>query len=528
MNTTSPTEKAAAAHSRTHNSMRNSAVAMTYFIVMLILEFFSRKVFLAHLGEDILGLNSTATNLLQALNLAELGIGAAIGFSLYKPLADGDHRQISAIMSLQGRLYRRIAIAVGCGALLLMGFFPMIFAGITLPLWYAYASFGVMLWSALLSYFVNYRQVLLTADQKDYRVCLSYRSAMIVKTLTQMWAVSRLADGYVWWLILEGLFAAVGAWAVDLAVRRTFPHVKPSSESFSSLRRRFPEIEQKVKQVFFHKIAGFALEHGTPLVIYAFGSLAAVTAYINYYIIIRGGERMMSALFDSITPGIGNLVTEGDQSKIRSVYAELFSARFYLSTILVATIYFLAHPFVILWIGRGYLLPQSTLALMCAVMFIGLTRFTTDSFRYAFGLFSDTGAPVVETISSLTLSALLGSRYGLNGILAGIIITQMAVIVVWKPYYLISRRMAGFGAAYTRLFISHLVAGTIAATAIGLTLSHTDAGIRLTEIASQSTAGFIVAAATTSTATALLLAAIMASCFKPFRQFAGRILRHRS
>ncbi|MDE5719887.1 MAG: hypothetical protein K2I34_03840, partial [Paramuribaculum sp.] len=138
------------------------------------------------------------------------------------------------------------------------------------------------------------------------------------------------------------------------------------------------------------------------------------------------------------------------------------------------------------------------------------------------------GAPVVETISSLTLSALLGSRYGLNGILAGIIITQMAVIVVWKPYYLISRRMAGFGAAYTRLFISHLVAGTIAATAIGLTLSHTDAGIRLTEIASQSTAGFIVAAATTSTATALLLAAIMASCFKPFRQFAGRILRHRS
>ena len=59
--------------------------------------------------------------------------------------------------------------------------------------------------------------------------------------------------------------------------------------------------------MFFHKIAGFALEHGTPLVIYAFGSLAAVTAYINYYIIIRGGERMMAALFDPVTPGIGNL-----------------------------------------------------------------------------------------------------------------------------------------------------------------------------------------------------------------------------
>ena len=68
--------------SRTHNSVRNSAVASAYFIVMLTLEFFSRKVFLAHLGADILGLNSTASNLLQALNIAELGIGAAIGFSL--------------------------------------------------------------------------------------------------------------------------------------------------------------------------------------------------------------------------------------------------------------------------------------------------------------------------------------------------------------------------------------------------------------------------------------------------------------
>ncbi len=117
----------------------------------------------------------------------------------------------------------RIALAVGCGAIVLMGFFPVIFSDITLPLWYAYASFGVMLWSALLSYFVNYRQVLLTADQKDYRICLSYRSAMIAKTITQMWVVSRLTDGYIWWLILEGVFAAVGAWVVDLAVRRTFP-----------------------------------------------------------------------------------------------------------------------------------------------------------------------------------------------------------------------------------------------------------------------------------------------------------------
>lgn len=513
--------------SRTGKSMRNSAIAMIYFIAMLVLEFFSRKIFLTHLGEDILGLNSTASSLLQALNLAELGIGAAIGSSLYRPLHANDHPAISAIMSLQGAIYRRIAAAICGGALLLMAFFPMIFGRMELPLWYAYASFGVMLWSAMLGYFVNYRQVLLTADQKDYRICLSYRTAMIAKTLLQMWAVSSLADGYVWWLILEGVFAAVGAWAVNLAVKWSFPHLRRSRKRFRELRREFPEVELKVRQVFFHKIAGFALDHGTPLIVYAFGSLAEVTAYANYYIIIRGSERMAGALFDSVTPSVGNLVAEDDQVKMRSVYAELFSARFYLSAVLTIGIYFLAGPFVRLWIGSEYLLPQSTLALMCAIIFITLTRFTTDAFRYAFGLFSDTGAPVVETFISLGLSVLLGSRYGLDGILWGIIIAQLAIIVIWKPYYLISRRMKGFGPVYIRLYLLHLAAGAGTLAAVHTFLLHSSPGQALAAAAAKSAADFVAAGAVIGSLIAGLLAIVMAVCIRSFRRFIKRITGYR-
>ncbi len=203
---------------------------------------------------------------------------------------------------------------------MLMGFFPVIFSDITLPLWYAYASFGVMLWSALLSYFVNYRQVLLTADQKDYRICLSYRSAMIAKTITQMWVVSRLTDGYIWWLILEGVFAAVGAWKPSILQCAAHSPRQAILRKFQHTAATVSGDRTESQTGVFHKIAGFALEHGTPLVIYAFGSLAAVTAYINYYIIIRGGERMMAALFDPVTPGIGNLVTEGDLGQRYAAY----------------------------------------------------------------------------------------------------------------------------------------------------------------------------------------------------------------
>ena len=139
-----------ALESRTAKGIKNSVVALAFYFVGLVLQFFSRKIFLDYLGAEVLGLNTAATNLLQFLNLAELGIGAAISFTLYKPLFDNDEKTINEIVSLQGWMYHRIAWIVILGSSVLMCFFPLIFAKMPLPLWYAYASFGVLLVSALL------------------------------------------------------------------------------------------------------------------------------------------------------------------------------------------------------------------------------------------------------------------------------------------------------------------------------------------------------------------------------------------
>ena len=147
--------------SRTAKSIKNSVVAIGFYFINLVLQFFSRKIFLEYLGTEILGLNSTAQNLLQFLNLAELGISTAVSFTLFKPLSEKDTKTINEIINLHGLLYKRIGFLVLGGAAILMLFFQLIFSKITLPLWYAYASFGVLLLSSLLSYFVNYRQIIL-------------------------------------------------------------------------------------------------------------------------------------------------------------------------------------------------------------------------------------------------------------------------------------------------------------------------------------------------------------------------------
>lgn len=189
--------------SRTTKSIHNVKVALLFYILNLILQFFSRKIFLDYLGSEVLGLNTTAQNLLGFLNLAELGIGSAVAYNLYKPLFDQDRTAINAIVSVQGWLYRRIAYIVIIGACILMCFFPMIFAKAQVPLWYAYGSFIALLAAALLSYFVNYRQIVLSADQKEYKITLSVQGVKVVKILFQILAIRFLEHGYVWWMGLE-------------------------------------------------------------------------------------------------------------------------------------------------------------------------------------------------------------------------------------------------------------------------------------------------------------------------------------
>ena len=185
-----------ASESRTAKSIQNVKVALLFYILNLVLQFFSRKIFLDYLGSEVLGLNTTAQNLLSFLNLAELGIGTAVAYNLYKPLYEHNFKDINTIVSIQGWLYRRIAYIVIGGACILMCFFPIIFAKAQLPLWYAYGSFIALLISALLGYFVNYKQIVLSADQKEYKITLIIQGTKIIKVILQILAVRFLEHGY--------------------------------------------------------------------------------------------------------------------------------------------------------------------------------------------------------------------------------------------------------------------------------------------------------------------------------------------
>ena len=88
--------------SRTRKTFLNARVNLIFYFLTLLLSFFSRKIFLDLLGADFVGLTTTLQNLLSFLNIAELGIGGAIAYVLYKPLFEQNQQRINEIISVLG------------------------------------------------------------------------------------------------------------------------------------------------------------------------------------------------------------------------------------------------------------------------------------------------------------------------------------------------------------------------------------------------------------------------------------------
>ena len=114
---------------RTKNSMLNMLVGVVGQLLSLILAFAGRLVFIHYLSSAYLGVNGLFSDVLGMLNLAELGIGSAMIFSLYLPAANNDEAALTRLMNLYRLLYRAVAGFVLVIGLCLMPFLRFLIKG---------------------------------------------------------------------------------------------------------------------------------------------------------------------------------------------------------------------------------------------------------------------------------------------------------------------------------------------------------------------------------------------------------------
>jgi O-antigen/teichoic acid export membrane protein len=444
----------------------NIKVGMLFYMLSLILAFFSRKVFLDCLGAEFIGLTGMLMNIMSFLSVAELGIGTSIVYFLYKPLQEDDHQKINEVMSMLAYLYRCIGFVIGGCGLVVSLFFPWWFSHLSVGLPLVYFAFYSFLATSMAGYIFNYRQLLVGANQKQYLVNAYFQTIAIVQSLTQILLAWYYRNLYLW-VVVGLVFTIIGIIVFNIRIRQLYPWLRVSLKEGRQNLKNYPEVLRKTRQIFVQRIKDFILYRSDEILVGTFVSIVQVAFYGNYTIITSKLNFLVNILSDGMNAGVGNLVAEGNEQNTMKVFWELMAVRFLIVGIVVFGLLLFLQPFVTCWFGAQYRLSDLIVYLLVFNIFIFLSRGVVEMYISAHGLYSDVWASWIELALNLTVTICLAPFLGIVGILLGKIVSVFFIALFWKPYFLFSRGLHQSVSVYWRGMLPYYLILTLF---IGITL----------------------------------------------------------
>jgi O-antigen/teichoic acid export membrane protein len=427
----------------------NIKVGMLFYMLSLFLAFFSRKIFLDCLGAEFIGLTGMLMNIMSFLSVAELGIGTSIVYFLYKPLQEDNHRKINEVMSMLAYLYRCIGFIIGGLGIIVSLFFPWWFNDLTTGLPLVYFAFFSFLGSSVAGYVFNYKQLLVSANQKQYLVNAYFQTIGIAQSLTQIllaWYYRNL-----WlWVVVGLIFTIIGIIVFNYRIKQLYPWLIINLKEGKANLKKYPEVLKKTRQIFAQRLKNFILYRSDEILVGIFVSVVQVAYFGNYTIITSKLNFLVNILSDGMNAGIGNLIAEGNDQNTMKVFWELTAIRFLIVGIVVFGLLLFLQPFVTCWFGQHYRLDDLIVYLLVFNIFLFLSRGVVEMYISACGLFSDVWTAWTELILNISITLCLAPFFGIVGILLGKIVSVFFIAVFWKPYFLFSRGLKKNVAVYWR------------------------------------------------------------------------------
>ncbi len=463
--------------SRVRKSIMNVKVGLFFYLLSLILAFFSRKIFLDCLGAEFMGLTGVLQNILNYLNVAELGIGTSITYFLYKPLQQEDQEKTSELMSVLAFLYRCIGLLIGGIGILVSLSFPFFFGELSMGLPLIYFAFYSFLFSSMAGYLINYKQLLVSANQKQYVVNGYFQTIAILQSLTQIILAYFYQNLYIW--VAVGLvYTVIGCIVFNHRINKEYPWLKIDLKEGRKNLKKYPDILRKTRQVFIQRIKDLLLYKSDDLLVAAFVSIVQSAFYFNYTMLVNKLNFMVNILSDGMNAGIGNLIAEGNQQNTMKVFWELTAIRFLITGFIIFGFLIFMQPFIVCWLGEEYLLSDLIVYLLLFNIFIMLSRGVVEMYIGASGLFQDVWAAWTELILNLGVTIALAPFFGIAGILIGKIVSVFFIAILWKPYFLFTQGLhLKVGTYWRGMSVYYLVFAFFTAVAIVLKLYVVDPNV---------------------------------------------------
>lgn len=423
---------------RVKKSLMNIKVGMLFYVLSLFLAFFSRKIFLDCLGAEFIGLTDMLLNVMNFLSVAELGIGTSIVFFLYKPLQENNHEKINEIVSMLAYLYRCIGFIIGAIGLVISLFFPWWFDHLSTGLPIVYFAFYSFLASSMVGYIFNYRQLLVSANQRQYLMHTYFQTISLLQSITQIVLAWYFRNLYLW-VVVGLVYTVIGCILFNRRINREYPWLKINLKAGKENLKRYPEVLKKTRQIFIQRINDFVLNRCDAIFIGSFVSVTQVAYYSNYMMLIYKLLFLVNILSDGLRAGIGNLLAEGNEKNIMKVFWELTTVRFYIMGGVIFSVIIGIQSFIAYWLGTDYQLSMLIVSFIILHLFFYLQDAAVLMFISGAGLYQDVWATWASFFITVSVTLLLAPQFGIIGIIIGKMSSLVVINFLWKPLFLFSQ-----------------------------------------------------------------------------------------
>lgn len=405
------------------------------------------------------------TSILQVLNLAELGVGSAMVYSMYKPIAEDDKDTICALMRLYKIYYRVIGSAIAVVGLGVTPFIPCLVSGSIPENLNLHILYLLNLAATVFSYWLfAYKNSLLMAHQRTDVTSKVSIAVGTVQYCTQFLAIY-IFKNYYFYLIMAILSQIANNIVTSNIVSRMYPDYLPKGKLSKKVTR---SINGRIKDLFIAKLGGVVLNSADTIVISAFLGLTLLAVYQNYYFIISSICGIMETLLTSIRAGLGNsYVTESREKN----YIDLKKITFMFYWLIgMCTCCFLGvfQPFMELWVGESFLLPFSVVVLLCVYFYLYETTRLLNVFKDAGGVWhEDRFRPLISALVNLSLNLAAVKYIGIYGIVLSTIVALGMIEVPWllRNIFTVMYDSSLFN-DYFKMFVSWIVATVFSCASI--------------------------------------------------------------
>ena len=403
---------------RRFKALKNSGFAMVSQIIIVLLQFVSRRVFVLFLSEEYLGANGLFSDILSMLSVAELGLGSAIIFSMYKPFADHDIKKVRALISFYKSAYSKIGLAVTAVGLALSPFLDLLIKdpGNVEHLKIVYC---ITLLNSTVTYFFSYKTTVLSVAQKNYIQNVLNVIFRVIQILGQI-IVLFLTQSYVLYLAVQLLCTILNYYFLSYISQKQYPEYFERDKTEKLEEEEKKVLFKNVKALFIHKISSFLVNGTDSIILSKFMGLAATGVFSNYNLIFNNIFQFFTIPISAITSTVGNFVASESNENSRYMFWKLNFASHWLAVVFGCCLVNLSSSFIEMFFGKQYRLGAAVPIIMTINFYLNVMRQPVNSYKNVKGLFwQDRYKPILESAINLIVGISLVNHVGIISVLLG-------------------------------------------------------------------------------------------------------------